>query len=485
MRCLPPIVLALAVASLVLPARAESDDFDRLFGKEFAAARSSRDPKTIAKCAEKLVDAADGMRGQPDLQAQLYFRAYDLAMMAPDAYIIGQQAMEALALAQPDKKPQATEKLLSVLRKEYQSAAGNTKAAAAASYVAELCDIGEDQAQRGELADAIKTYSQAVGPAAAIGPKAQHTVVGRLAMLRKIDSDEPKLQKSPEAKANTELALELTIELNRPREAVKLPMVAGETAAMLTLASADLQTLTERDCLTLGDWYSSQAEHRTDFGNVIALERAAASYGRYLSLHAPEDGEKSKNKLAAQKANDDLTAARAVVAIAAGAATAKITLVTPSEFGKTYMTMFPEAQNLAASGTASASPVGDSRRPPSLVFSKQRTTLGWFPGTSKATFTASWPRPPAGRYVLLFVRAYSRNALNWLDGTTLRINNEPPQPVLLKADDEKLNMVYVFIVDLQRITLVRSLELNLNQVPRVELVAIEVHRTAVTAGAKE
>ena len=80
------------------------------------------------------------------------------------------------------------------------------------------------------------------------------------------------------------------------------------------------------------------------------------------------------------------------------------------------------------------------------------------------------------------MRTYSRNAPNWLDGTTLRINNEPPQPVLLKADDEKLNMVHVFIVDLQRITLVRSLELNLNQLPRVELVAIEVHRTAVTAG---
>ena len=60
------------------------------------------------------------------------------------------------------------------------------------------------------------------------------------------------------------------------------------------------------------------------------------------------------------------------------------------------MTMFPEAHNLAAGGTASASPVGDPRRPPSLVFSKQRTTVGWLPDTSKATFTASWPRPPAG-----------------------------------------------------------------------------------------
>ena len=271
------------------------------------------------KCTEKLLDAADGMRDQPDLQAQLYLHAYDLAMLTPDAYILAQQAMEALAAAQPDKKQQATERLLSVLRKEYQSAAGNTKAAAAASYVAALCDIGEDQAQRGELADAIKTYMMAAGPAAALGAKTQHTVVSRLAMLRKIETDERKLEKSSDAKANTELALELAIELNRPGDAAKVPLVSSDTAAMLALASADIQTLSERDSLKLGDWFYSQTEHRTDFAKVNALERAAASYGRYQSLHAAEDGEKSKIKLAAQKANDDLAAARAVVAIATGA----------------------------------------------------------------------------------------------------------------------------------------------------------------------
>jgi len=485
MRYLPPIVLAFAIAALVLPARAAPDDFERLFGKEVAAARSSRDPQAIVKCAEKLIDAGDDMRDQPDLQAQLYFHAFDLAMLTPDAYVFAQQAMETLAAAQPDKKPQADERLLSALRKQFQSAADNTKAAAAASYVAALCDIGEEQARRGELADAIKTYAMATGPVAVLGAKAQHTVVSRLAMLRKIESDEPKLQKSSDAKANTELALDVAIELNRWGDAAKFPMVSGETAAMLSLASAETQTLSESDCLKLGDWCSSLTERRTEFGKINALERAAASYGKYLSLHAAEDGEKAKFKLMATKVDDDLAAARAAVAMATGAATAKITLITPTDFSKTYATMFPEAHNLAAGGVASASASAYPQRPPSIVFSKPRATLGWYPGTSKATFSVRWPRPPVGRYVLLYVLPGGRNTLTWLDGSTLRINNEPPQPVLLNSGDEKTNRVCVFIVDLGRVTLVRSLELDLNQDPRAQLLAIEVHRAASVAAAHE
>jgi len=261
--------------------------------------------------------------------------------------------------------------------------------------------------------------------------------------------------------------------------------VSGETASILALASADLPTLSEGECLRLGDWFSSQAEHRTEFGKVNALERAAASYGQYLSLHAAEAGEKAKIKLVATKVNDDLSAAKAAVAAAAGAATAKITLITPTEFAKTYVTTFPQAHNLAAGGVATASATAHPERPPSIVFSKPRAALGWSPGTSKATFNVRWPKPPVGRYVLLFVLPGVRNAPTWLDGSTLRINNEPPQPVLLKSADVKVNPVCVFIVDLGRVTLVRSLELDLNQEPRAELVAIEVHRAAAVAGAKE
>jgi hypothetical protein len=270
------------------------------------AAADKREQVTFAK---KLMKSAASLSDDAALQAFLYDKAFEFAQAEPTGVPTAQEAMEALAAAQPNRRPACDERVLSMLERQYRTAtAPAARKAAAEAYLTKVDDVAAAKAQAGDLPGAASLYRKSVPIATVLGPSQRAMVTARAADLDArqvvqlhIGELTKKLAADPrDKKAATELVVAQLVERGDAAAAARWVGAAADPALgrIVKLAAKDVAQLTDTEAADLGDWYRAQSATATQEGKRIATGRARACYARFLEAYAKEDARRLRVKLA-------------------------------------------------------------------------------------------------------------------------------------------------------------------------------------------
>ena len=258
--------------------------------------RGTKDP---VKLAENILTAAGTLDGNAALQAALYERAYDIAVLSARGYGVAVEAMEGLVRIMPDKKAQWEANLLKVCRLQFARTRGAERTLIASKLLGLLVRQGDAHLRGGQAAKAAQLYSQALLAAKACGVTNTAEIIGKLQranqarqMERLIQAQKDRLQGDPkDLAARMELLRLYLVELDQPARAAGLldESVPETWRTYVPLAQKGLDETPEPLCLELGNWYWELAKKATAKGKEHAQTRAVSYYQRFLMLHQGED----------------------------------------------------------------------------------------------------------------------------------------------------------------------------------------------------
>jgi len=292
--------------------------FEDLYGRDARAAMASKDPQASSDLAAKILATAETVRNEPNFKALLYQKAYEFGVRGPQGYATAIKAMTGLAELAPDKRALADENLLAVYQLQYKAAkAPDDKSKAGAVLVDQLVALADGYVRSGNSAKAAESCRQAQFVLASVrgDPKEGlaarlKQVSGRLAAAQQVEQCRARIQANPGDKAAAENLLRLyLVELDNPAEAAKYADLGADetTKKYLLVASMKLDTLPEKACLELGDWFKGlEASAAGLSGKAAMLKRAKTYYDRYLEVHAADDMDRMRAKLASAKIEKDL-----------------------------------------------------------------------------------------------------------------------------------------------------------------------------------
>jgi|GEM_PF-345344 len=323
---------ALAAWGVCAPLRATApaDDFETLYGKEFARVRQTPDKADDVHLAGKLLAAARGAGDRPALLAVLCEKAHELGSSTVDGFGPAAAAMNLLAGALPDRKADCRQKVLDLFQRNYAvgRATGNSQAADA--FIDGLLLRADETATDGDHAAAVEYLRRAANVAGATGStrraKVQQALAAALADLKlahELALLAGRLAADPNDLPARERLISLyLLERNAPAAAAKFlnPACAEQLRTYVPLARKEIGSLDPAAALQLGDWYRLLSEKASPAAQVALLHRAKDYYEFFLARHAAEDLAYSKAALALEKVMAALAKRNATVAPAARAA---------------------------------------------------------------------------------------------------------------------------------------------------------------------
>ncbi|MCL2647532.1 MAG: hypothetical protein FWD61_11095 [Phycisphaerales bacterium] len=139
-----------------------------------------------------------------------------------------------------------------------------------------------------------------------------------------------------------------------------------------------------------------------------------------------------------------------------------------TDFLDKYVKAFPTSGNLARDGNASASSINRGLEDPVTALGGSRRHEMFCLTGSKGWWAAAWPKPIAGQYVLIFPR--TTHAQNDLWGKASIEINGRAVPV------ESMGPQVVLLMDLGKITNIRTVKINFDGTNNPGLAGLEIHR---------
>ena len=317
---------SLLVVLFVLPLFADDPNatFDSLFGNEAKTVKASPRAADKVQFAKKLLDAATGVSADKPLQAVLYHKAFEFALLAGlDGYPLAVQAMESLAKAQPEQKAVADKQLLLISEKQYRAASGPQRAIAGKAYLSCLIELADSQLAAKQWDEAVATYRQAAPVASQVNPAQSAEVAAKIKAVgerrelqQKIETLRKRLATDAhDAAAAGNLIPLLLVEAAQPEEAAKYASATSDATLkkIVDLSQKNADALADEEALELGKWYRAQISSATSTGKANAAGRATECYERYLSLHRTEDAQRLTAVMALQELKKAALGSRRIV----------------------------------------------------------------------------------------------------------------------------------------------------------------------------
>ena len=320
---------------------------ESLYGADLKRVKSTPTTADDIQLAQQFFAAAAQQAAQPEFAALLYEKAADLGLAGPEGFAVAAQALEQLAVAQPDRAGECAERLVVVRQRQFDGAKSADRPAAGETLLSAILALVEAGGKTD--ADATVLLKRAYVTARQIKSPRCDEIDARLAAFvqamktgREIEDIKALLARSPaDAKLREKLLRLHLVDLDDPAAAAKLlDGVADESLKKYVPAAAKpLDEAPELACLELGEWYRTLAETAPPAAKPAMAARAKAYYERFLSLHAAEDLDKSKATAALQK-----------LTVLIGAATAPAPKSAPAP-----------AKAVAKAGTAKPTPVAAAK----------------------------------------------------------------------------------------------------------------------------
>ena len=290
--------------------------FDSLCGQEIKRAEASRDPADDVALAAKLLRAARAADTPPDLFLLLCQKAADLGAADPKGYDTALAAADLLADRMPDKAALAQELVLPIRQKQFESARGDDRIAAAQAYIEGLLAVATEKGHTGDADEALRRCRQAVTVVRTLKPPLPEgldadakyltelqKVLGRISILKTLVRPE-----TENRAAREELIRLWLVELDNPAQAAKYLNENSDAKIHRYVpgAAKKVEDAPELACLELGDWYRDLAGSAGPCGKAAMLGHALAYYQRFLELHKAEDMERTKAELAIKMVQGEL-----------------------------------------------------------------------------------------------------------------------------------------------------------------------------------
>ncbi len=262
------------------------EEFDRIYGVEAKQVSTAKDKRVSAQFAKTLVTDAKAVSDDKPFLVLLCSKAYDFGSLHPDGYAAAIEAMDVLQKASPEARDEANDKLLVLLGKQYKSANGIHRKAAAIACLDKYLEVANSRvnANPPKLSDALDLYDKAAAIAIIVGPEKASYVKGKQRSIKRLS--ELQSTKTRSEHETIELAELLLVEFDRRAEAAKLNVKS------VALTSKEVGDLTESEAVELGEWYKSKVAAATMAGKAIALTRAKLCFEQFLTLHDKADGQR-------------------------------------------------------------------------------------------------------------------------------------------------------------------------------------------------
>jgi formylglycine-generating enzyme required for sulfatase activity len=281
--------LALLVAALVLPAAAaRADEVVELIDT------LKPSPLDYAVWAGKILNAVGDLPDNPAARARLYEKAYEFGMKRAEGYPAAIQAARALMTARPDQGAAWQQKLLAVVKLDWQAADRERKPAAGRAYVEQMLAMADDLAASGHLDEAVRLFTDASRMVRTYAPDRADWAARRLKdiqdrgkLLQQVAQCKRALGAKPgDVAVRERLILLYVVEAGEPGRARELltPDVSERLRTYVPLAAKEVDQVAKEVCLELGDWYVSLAVRATPGAKARALARAKAYYEQFVEL---------------------------------------------------------------------------------------------------------------------------------------------------------------------------------------------------------
>jgi len=294
-----------------------AEALERLYGKDVARVRGTREADDDVALARRLLAAAREATATPALLTVLCEKACDLAAAHPSGYTTAVEAAEFLASQVPAKAVASAEWVAEVRQKQYAAAEGGAKAAAGEALIDSLLALAEAHVAAGAYPQAIAALKKAGGIARPVKSPNLAAIEAReerarflLRTRQDIANMKALLARDPANTAAREKLVRLyLVHLDDPAAAAThLEGVEDEALQKYVMAvGKGVAAAPELACVELGDWYRGLGESAPKPARRAMFERAKAYYDRFLSLHEAEDLERTTATLAMKKVKANLS----------------------------------------------------------------------------------------------------------------------------------------------------------------------------------
>jgi hypothetical protein len=308
------IALAFAAPALAAPEDEALQAFNSLYGEEVKRALATPDTADDAALADKLLEAAKSVAGQPALMVVLCEKAAELGKSNPAGRATAIQSLELLAEKVPDRKAACIEKIAGLRQAAYDVALPDAKTQAGEALIATLLDLTDAKTQADDATAASDACRKALALAIALKSDSKASVQAKMEYLaawqktsQQVAALKTRLQSAPtDAATRAELVKTLLVDLDNPAAAAKFVDTSLDATLQkfVPAAAKGVEQTPELACKELGDWYRGMADQAAGAAKTPLVARARAYYGRFLSLHAAEDLARAQVTLAAKKLDE-------------------------------------------------------------------------------------------------------------------------------------------------------------------------------------
>lgn len=302
------LVAAFALTPLTVKADLDAaKEFDQLFGEAVKQAVATPDLADDISLAKKLIEAAGTATEKLPLMTLMLEKAYDLCARDSSGTTTAIAAMEALADRFPDRRVAATQKILTLLQRDYTRAKAADLPMAGGALIDKLIELGEAHASAGDLTYAVADYTKALPVSIRIKSPQEPAIRARIAALthrHRIETQISSLQERAlrdrnDKVAGTELVTLYVTELDKPSAAQQyLDMVSDEdTKKHVPIAAKDLGELSAQELLWLGTWYETLSKKTA---SIPAKRNTLTRSESYLETFIEKQSDQDLTKVQAE-----------------------------------------------------------------------------------------------------------------------------------------------------------------------------------------
>ena len=302
-------ILGVFAASLrAAEADKAAEVFESLYGAKVKAVKATRDAGDDIELAARLLAAAKEAANQPGFLAVLCEKAADLAGGHPDGYETAVEATDFLAAQVPDRAAACAERVVRIRQNQFEKSRGDERLGAGEALLDALVPLVDAKEAAGEYFEAAAVCRRAQTVARAVKSDRGEEIEARqkqlaevLRTVREIAGVETLIQRNPEnTPAREKLVRLYLVDLDDPAEAAKhLEGVKDKSLRKYVPAAAKgVEAAPELACMELGEWYRGLGEVAAPGAQAAMYARAEAYYERFLTLHTPDDLQRTQATLA-------------------------------------------------------------------------------------------------------------------------------------------------------------------------------------------
>jgi len=288
-------VVVLTAVSLAGAQETVADKYKTAFGAEDRSVQRTVDTLDDLQFAIKLLKSAKSASNTGAYRVMLYEKAYEFAVKRSSGYKQAIEALDYLAKATPDRKPEWLDKKLKAMTKRYVNSYGAGREEIAESYLATMLAVAANKLKDGKSTEAQGLYRRAYAVAvhikspllAEIREKAAK-LADTAALERRTEQYKRALAAKPSVGNREKLIYHYIADLDSPKEAFALITddVNKDLLTYLPLVVAPEGELIAPGCMELAKWYESLAKRPiSSTGRLNVYQRARRYYAKFLSLN--------------------------------------------------------------------------------------------------------------------------------------------------------------------------------------------------------